>query len=73
VRGEGEQTMIELLRLEEAAIRALYRDLLSQPGSCSRAEEARHLRPCSTFIKDLDRLPFPAGRSFQIELHSLGR
>ena len=56
VRGEGEQTMLELLRAYEARS-----DLVEVAGIVFRTEKGgRIYTPERTFTKDLDRIPFPA-------------
>ena len=60
VRGEGEQTMLELLRAYEART-----DLGEVAGIVFRTEKGGHrYTPERTFTKDLDRLPFPARALF---------
>jgi len=56
VRGEGEQTMRELLAAREAGA-----DLGAVPGvACRRAAGAAPCAPPRPFARDLDALPFPA-------------
>ena len=57
VRGEGEQTMVELLAAHEAGA-----DLGAVPGVGRRGGGRRRGRavPAAAFAADLDALPFPA-------------
>jgi len=70
VRGEGEQTMIELLRAWEEdsdwnSVSGIY---YRNQAFAQEAGEARHLETMvRPFIKDLDRLPFPARQIFPNE------
>jgi len=61
VRGEGEQTILELLDAYQNGV-----DLATVPGIALRSEGAKHTQGPVTytkdrpFTKDLDRIPFPA-------------
>jgi anaerobic magnesium-protoporphyrin IX monomethyl ester cyclase len=57
VQGEGEQTMLELLRAFEDSS-----DLASVPGIayCSEPQGKVITTPARTFTRELDQLPFPA-------------
>jgi anaerobic magnesium-protoporphyrin IX monomethyl ester cyclase len=70
VRGEGEQTMVELLRAWEekaewsSVAGILYRKQVFTQGPKEAGYQETEVRP---FIKDLDSLPFPARQLFPNE------
>jgi len=64
VKGEGENTFLDIISHEESG-----KDLLNIPGTMVREGKKVKINPPREFIKDLDSIPFPARHLLPMNLY----